>query len=105
MGCMRVPGVPRHPASILPPSGWRYQHWTPALAQSYRLPPGPSEDNSPGRQAPVTESVCLPGASASAERRAPSAEYLWSGVCGWMVDFVQIVLFGVACGVGTDAVS
>jgi len=27
------------------------------------------------------------------------------GVCGWMVDSVQIVLFGVACGVGTDAVS
>jgi len=27
------------------------------------------------------------------------------GVCRWMVDSVQIVLFGVACGVGTDAVS
>jgi hypothetical protein len=27
------------------------------------------------------------------------------GVCRWMVDFVQVVLFGVACGVGTDAVS
>jgi hypothetical protein len=26
------------------------------------------------------------------------------GVCRWMVDSVQIVLFGVACGVGTDAV-
>jgi hypothetical protein len=26
-------------------------------------------------------------------------------VCLWMVDSVQIVLFGVACGVGTDAVS
>jgi hypothetical protein len=26
-------------------------------------------------------------------------------VCHWMVDPVQIVLFGVACGVGTDAVS
>ena len=26
-------------------------------------------------------------------------------VCRWMVDSVQIVLFGVACGVGTDAVS
>jgi hypothetical protein len=24
-------------------------------------------------------------------------------VCHWMVDSVQIVLFGVACGVGTDA--
>ncbi len=27
------------------------------------------------------------------------------GVCRWMVDSAQIVLFGVACGVGTDAVS
>jgi len=27
------------------------------------------------------------------------------GVCRWMVDSVQIVLFGVGCGVGTDAVS
>jgi hypothetical protein len=27
------------------------------------------------------------------------------GVCRWMADSVQIVLFGVACGVGTDAVS
>jgi hypothetical protein len=27
------------------------------------------------------------------------------GVCRWIVDSVQIVLFGVACGVGTDAVS
>jgi hypothetical protein len=27
-----------------------------------------------------------------------------SGVCRWMVDSMQIVLFGVACGVGTDAV-
>jgi len=27
------------------------------------------------------------------------------GVCRWMVDSVQIVLFGVACGVGTVAVS
>jgi len=37
---------------------------------------------------------------------APNAEYLWGfGVCRWMVDSVQIVLFGVACGVGTDAVS
>jgi hypothetical protein len=27
------------------------------------------------------------------------------GVCRWMVDSVQIVLFGVACGVGTDAAS
>jgi hypothetical protein len=28
------------------------------------------------------------------------------GVCRWMVDSVQVVLlFGVACGVGTDAVS
>jgi hypothetical protein len=27
------------------------------------------------------------------------------GVCRWMVDSVQIVLFGVACGVGTDPVS
>ncbi|HSS24924.1 MAG TPA: hypothetical protein VLL82_11090 [Mycobacterium sp.] len=26
------------------------------------------------------------------------------GVCRWMVDFVQIIMFGVACGVGTDAV-
>jgi hypothetical protein len=26
------------------------------------------------------------------------------GVCRWMVDCVQIVLFGVACGAGTDAV-
>lgn len=26
-------------------------------------------------------------------------------VCHWMVDYVQIVLFGVACGVSTDAVS
>jgi hypothetical protein len=26
------------------------------------------------------------------------------GVCRWMVDSMQIVLFGVACGVGTDAV-
>jgi hypothetical protein len=26
-------------------------------------------------------------------------------VCHWMVDSVQIVLSGVACGVGTDAVS
>jgi hypothetical protein len=26
------------------------------------------------------------------------------GVCRWMVDSVQIVLFGVACDVGTDAV-
>ena len=27
------------------------------------------------------------------------------GVCRWMVDSVQIVLFGVACGVGADVVS
>jgi hypothetical protein len=27
------------------------------------------------------------------------------GVCRWMVDSVQIVLFGVACGVSTDPVS
>jgi hypothetical protein len=27
------------------------------------------------------------------------------GVCRWMVGCVQIVLFGVACGVGADAVS
>jgi hypothetical protein len=26
-------------------------------------------------------------------------------VCHWMVDSVRIVLFGVACGEGTDAVS
>jgi hypothetical protein len=24
-------------------------------------------------------------------------------ICHWLVDSVQIVLFGVACGVGTDA--
>ena len=27
------------------------------------------------------------------------------GVCRWMVDSVQIVLFGMACDVRTDAVS
>ena len=27
------------------------------------------------------------------------------GVCSWVADSVQIVLFGVACGVGTGAVS
>jgi hypothetical protein len=27
------------------------------------------------------------------------------GVCRWMADSVQIVLFGVACGAGTEAVS
>jgi hypothetical protein len=27
------------------------------------------------------------------------------GVCRWMVDSVPIVLFGVACGAGIDAVS
>jgi len=26
-------------------------------------------------------------------------------VCHWMVDSVQVALFGVACGVGTDAAS
>ena len=31
--------------------------------------------------------------------------FMGFGVCRWMVDSVQIVLFGVACGVGTDVVS
>ena len=58
-----------HPASILPPPGCRYQHWTPTLARSYRLPRGPSQD-SPGRQAPVTE-VC-----ASQTRASVPSEYV-----------------------------
>jgi hypothetical protein len=34
------------------------------------------------------------------------AEYFIEfGVCSWVADSVQIVLFGVACGVGTGAVS
>ncbi len=35
----------------------------------------------------------------------PCRIFMEFGVCRWMVDSVQIVLFGVACGVGTDAVS
>ncbi len=39
-------------------------------------------------------------------RGAPIAEYLMEfGVCSWVADSLQIVLFGVACGVGTGAVS
>ena len=36
----------------------------------------------------------------------PIAEYFMEfGVCSWVADSLQIVLFGVACGVGTGAVS
>jgi 2-phosphoglycerate kinase len=38
-------------------------------------------------------------------RRSAPHRCVEFGVCRWMVDSVQIVLFGVACGVGTDAVS
>ena len=37
--------------------------------------------------------------------RAERRIFMELEVCHWMVDSVQIVLFGVACGVGTDAVS
>ena len=40
--------------------------------------------------------------------RAPSSPcriFMEFEVCHWMVDSVRIVLFGVACGEGTDAVS
>ena len=35
----------------------------------------------------------------------PCRLFMEFGVCRWMVDCVRIVLFGVACGVGTGAVS
>ena len=43
------------------------------------------------------------GASRTPITALPNIYGVW--VCCWMVDSVQIVLFGVACGVGTDAVS
>ena len=68
----------------------------------------------PGRvaRAPVTVSGLYRGCTESEHRArltvacfAPCRIFMEFGVCRWMVDSVQIVLFGVACGVGTDAVS
>ncbi len=39
---MRAPGVPGHPASILPPSGCRHQCRTPTPTRSYGLPARPA---------------------------------------------------------------
>jgi hypothetical protein len=52
----------------------------------------------------MTERERLP---CNARREAPAEHRIFMefGVCRWMVDSVQIVLFGVACGAGTDAVS
>ena len=43
------------------------------------------------------------GASRTPITALPNIYGVW--VCCWMVDSVQIVLFGVACDVGTDTVS